>query len=295
MNFNTFVNSGEVIPSFRERKQILYRDPAWQPHTTLVLDSSQRSSGGISNPTWTLPQYIRGCYALSLKSWEIPVSWPNVTSAITLAVTYGANTGGYPTSITIPIGRYNYNNEIGIVTYTTANAAPSTSYTDDLMYVILRLFAGALTSISINASTGVWTWNWNSAQTSVTSTSASVTSFFNISNQASGNTYTWVSSGPVDLTGPKVITLCCGDIARNAYSTAVVNAPCYLCSLPVQAANYGDLISWNPQFEKIVYFADSGKVITALNFMVMDPRTATMISLSADWAIELKIYIDALN
>lgn len=288
--WNTMVNSGQTIPNYRDRKQILYRDPAFQPNTVLILDSSNRSSGGISNPTFSFAAPVSGAYAVSLKSFEIPISWPNVLTAQSFTATYGSNPSSFPTSITIPVGRYNYNNEIGQLTYTTVSAAPATSYTDDLMYYILRQFAGALDSITVNASTGVWTWAWDSSLTSVTSTN--VPTFFNIATQA---TLTWTSSGPIDLTGPKVISVCCGNLARTGYTTPIPFSPCYLVSCPIGNLNYGDLLSFVPPLEKLTFFGDAGQNISNLNLMVMDPRTGTMLPLSADWTVELKIYVDVLQ
>ena len=160
----------------------------------------------------------------------------------------------------------------------------------------MRLFQGAVASITINASTGVWTWAWNSSVVSVTSTSLAVTNFLKVpSGSQAGTGSSWTSTGPVDLSGPKVITICCNDLARNAYSSPVPFSPCYLCSIPVGNYQFGDLLSFVPPYEQIVFSGDVGKPITALTFMVMDPRTGTPLPLSASWSMELKVYIDVLQ
>ena len=113
MAFNSLINTGQVIPNYRERKQLIYRDPKFLPNTILLLDTANITSGTISNPTWLMPTQIRGAYAFSLKSLQMNVSWYNVLVSQTITVTYGANPNTYPTTITIPAGRYDYNNYIG--------------------------------------------------------------------------------------------------------------------------------------------------------------------------------------
>src|SRR3954470_12468972 len=72
---------GQKIPSYGELKQILYRNPSFQPATILTLDSSNRNTNTpINNPTFRVPIPVKGTYAVSLKSLALPVIWPNVTS-----------------------------------------------------------------------------------------------------------------------------------------------------------------------------------------------------------------------
>lgn len=290
MSFNQFVQQGQNIPNYLERKQILYRDPAFQPTTVLILDSSNRITGTINNPTWYLQTPIQGAYAIAMKSMNIPVSWPNLTSAQTITVTYGG--GSFPTSIVIPVGRYSYDPEIGSLSYATVSSAPSTSFLDDLMYCIMRAFGGAVASISINPATGVWTWTWNSTCVSVTSTSTSVTGFLKISNQTA---LTWTSSGQVDLTGPKLLVVTCSDLACGGYITSATQTQCYLCSCPVGNVQSGDLLSHAPTIPKITWFGSAGKYIASITLGIVDAATNQLLPLTADWTCELTTYVDVLQ
>ena len=79
-------------PSYQELKQsILYRNPAFQPHTVVPLDSSNRiTTSPLNNPTWVLPVPVKGAYAVSLKSLTVPATWPNVATTKQFEVTYGS-------------------------------------------------------------------------------------------------------------------------------------------------------------------------------------------------------------
>lgn len=290
MSFNTFVQQGQVIPNYLERKQILYRDPAFQPTTVLVLDTSNRNTGTISNPTWYLQTPIQNAYAISLKSMNIPVSWPNVLSAQTIQVTYGGGT--FPTSITIPIGRYTYDPEVGTLTYATVSAAPASSFLDDLMYVIMRGFNGAIQSILINPATGLWTWTWNSSCVSVTSGSSSVTNFFKITVQSG---LAWLSSSMVDLTGTKLLIISCSDLVTGGYLTSATQAQSYLCSCPVGNLQSGDLLSHAPHPPKVTWFGNIGKYIGNISLSILDAGTNQVLPLTADWTVELTCYADSVQ
>ncbi len=144
---------------------------------------------------------------------------------------YGAVTP-FPGDFTLGIGRYSYNLYAGKITYEMANEAPIDLYLDDLVYILLRWFSGAIDSISINPSTGVWTWVWNEDTVSVTSTSEDVLGFFKIVSQGSR---IWHSSSTVDLVGPKNIVLTCSGLAAGCYVGSIPETCCVpmLCSCPV--------------------------------------------------------------
>src|SRR5688572_8112374 len=106
------------------------------------MDHSQSS-------TWSLCSLIE---ILSVTSLVV-----NVTSVKHFDVEYGAVTA-YPGDFTLGIGRYSYNLYAGEITYAMASAAPVDLYKDDLVYILLRWFNGAIDSITIDPSTGRWTW-----------------------------------------------------------------------------------------------------------------------------------------
>jgi hypothetical protein len=288
MSFNTFVDKGQNIPNYRERKQILYRDPAFQPNLTVILDTSTRSSGTINNPTWNLPTPVQSAYAVSMKSMSIPVSWPNVTATQTFTVVYGANPSNFPHTVYIAPGRYSYDPEIGILTWATVSAAPGTSFTDDIMYCVMRAFNGAINNITVNAATGVWIWNWDPSCDYVDSSSPAVSTFFKVSIQSGLD---W-QGGNIDLTGPKCIVISCSDLVSNGYISPVTPYQSYLCSCPTGNVQSGDVILHVPPMEKITFFGSAGQYIAKISLAIIDASTNLLLPLTADWCTELKLYID---
>ena len=137
---STSYQKGQRIPSFLDLKQILYRNPAFQPCTVLTLDTTNRKiNTALNNPTWNLPIPVKGVYAVQMKSLTLPVSWPNVTRQVEFEVDYGSVTP-FPGNFVLP-------------TYAQAAAAPVNDYLDDFVYYVLRWFSGAVVSISITPST----------------------------------------------------------------------------------------------------------------------------------------------
>jgi len=280
------------IPSYGELKQILYRNPTFQPSTILTLDTSNRNPlTPLNNPSWNLPIPVKGAYAVSLKCLTLPVSWPNVLSNKQFQVVYGAVTA-FPLDLTLPIGRYSYNLYGGRITYAMASAAPVDQYLDDLVYYILRYFSGAVQSIAIDPSTGVWTWIWDSSCVSVTcnaSTYPDVRRFFRVTSQFG---LVWQTEGTVDLTGPKHIMIGCGDLATGTYVSSATSSQNFLCSCPVSTLDFGDLLVHEPPIEHTTWFAVTSKFISTLTLGVVDAATNQLLPLDADWAVELKVYVE---
>jgi hypothetical protein len=283
---------GQRIPTLLELKEsLLTRNPAFQPSTVLTLDTKNRRPGtSINNPTWDIPIPVKGVYACSLKSMCIPVTWPNLSSGVTFTVSYGAVVA-FPTTFVLAPGKYSYNYYAGSVTYAQASAAAATDFKDDLVYILLRAFQGAITSIQIDPSNSQWTWTWDSSCVSVTSSSSDVTNFFKITNQSAGGPLTWTSSGTVDLTGPKMITFSSPELACGGFVSSGTNTQSYLCSCPVSTLNFGDVLSHEPALEHITYFGQASKFVSSLSLAIMDAGTNQLLPLDADWGVELKFYI----
>lgn len=283
---------GQHVPSYLELKNILYRNPSFQPATVLTLDTQNRITGTpFNNPTWNLPTPVKGVYAVSLKSLCMPVSWPNLTRDITFEVTYGTVTP-YPGNFVLPIGRWTYNLYAGSISYATANAAPIADFQDDIIYHILRWFSGAVESISINPSTGVWTWNWDSSCVSVsvnTTAFPDVVDFFRITHFP--DLLTWQSSSTVDMTGPKLLMIGC-PLAKGTYVSSGTNSQSYLCSCPIGDQDYGEILKHEPPIEHVTWFGLASKFISSITLAVIDAATNQLLPLTADWAVELKFYIE---
>lgn len=285
---------GQHVPSYLELKQILYRNPSFQPATILTLDTSNRVAGTpLNNPSWNLPIPVKGAYAVALKSISLPVTWPNVTRIISFEVKYGAVTP-FPGNFVLPNQRFSYNLHQGVVTYTMANSAPISDYQDDLVYYILRWFSGAVESITINPSSGMWTWAWDASCVSVTvdntnGQSNDVYDFFRISHFPDG--LTWQSNGTVDLTGPKLIMIG-SPLAQGTYVASSTNSQNYLCSCPVGDREFGDLLSHEPSIEHITWFGMTSKFISSLTLSIVDAATNLLLPLTADWSVELKFYVE---
>ena len=288
---STSYQKGQRIPSFLDLKQILYRNPAFQPCTVLTLDTANRKiNTALNNPTWNIPIPVKGVYAVQMKSLTLPVAWPNVTRQVEFEVDYGSVTP-FPGNFVLPVGRYSYNLYGGLVTYTQAAAAPVNDYLDDLVYYVLRWFSGAVVSISINPSTGVWIWEWDPSCTSVTVTSGAsdVTGFFKIGTFFPLN---WQSTGTVDLTGPRNIVIGCSDLAAGGYVSSVTNSQNYLCSCPVPTLNFGDILSHEPSNPNVTWFGVAGKYVSSITLSIIDAATNTLLPLDAEWSVELKFYVD---
>lgn len=283
------MQNNQRIPSYLDLKQILYRNPAFQPSTVLTLATENRTQGStLNNPRWNLPYPVKGAYAISLKSLSLPYTWPNVVSAKTFDVTYGAVTA-YPGDFTLPIGNYYYYLNGGTVTYATASALPPTEEKANLVYYILRWFNGGVSSISIDPSNGEWIWTWDPSVVTVTSTSADVLGFFKINYQTS---QTWKSSATVDITGPKLIAIGCPDLAVGGYVSSATPLQSYLCTCPMQTIAQGDLLTHEPPIEHVTWFAQTGKFISAISLGIYDAATNELLPLQAEWSCELKVYID---
>ena len=281
------VHNGLVLPNYADQKKAVLGSRELSSSIVLNLNSINRSSGTYSQPNFILPTPIRAAYAISLRTAEVPVAWGNILTPLTITVTYGASTS-YPLDITIPAGNWNYDYQAGEITYSQAASAPVTSYTDNLIYFILINFAGALDSISVNASTGVWTWLWDDSTVSVTTTSPDALNFFKISYQ---QTTTWLSSGPPDLSGVKIIAFSCSEFATQSYITTSALSQTYLCMAPVDVA-YGDTIIHEQYLEQISYL-QTGLTLSMLSLAIIDPTTNLVLPLQADWCCELKIYTGA--
>jgi hypothetical protein len=157
------------------------------------------------------------------------------------------------------------------------------------MYVIMRGFAGAVTSIAINPATGVWTWTWAGTCVSVTSTSTAVTGFLKISAPSG---LTWTSSATVDLTGTKLLIISCTDLVTGGYLTSATTSQSYLCSAAVGDVNYGDLLAHVPLKQKVTFFGNTGKFISTITLSIIDAGTNQVLPLMADWTIELECYVE---
>ena len=269
------IQNSQRVPDFRELKQILYRNPDFQPATVLALDTTNRVPGTpINNPTFSLPTPVKGSYAVSLKSLTLPVTWPNVTSSVGFEVTYGAVTG-FPGSFTLPIGRYYYDNS-GIVTYTTAAAAPATDFKDNLVYRLLIQMGGAITSIQIDPSDGTWNWEWDPSCVSVTTTSSDVPTFFKISQK--GSLY-WITSGTIDLVGPKLIMIG-ANLASGGYVASSTISQSYLRSC-LPTSSFGDLLTHEPTKEHVTWFGQT-KIVSNVTLAIIDSSTNLLLPLQAD-------------
>lgn len=276
--------NGSIV-SVLERKRLAVESPAFANSVLFSFDSAIRSAGSIAQPSFSLKRPLNRAYAISLRHAQIPVSWGNLLSNVGLEIKT-QNVSPYPSDIILPPGQWSYDLGGGIITFTQASTAPYTSYTDNIIYEILRQFAGALVSIAVNASTGVWTWTWDPALGLVTPVSSTGSSFFKIVNVQIG---TWLSSGPPDLTGPKRIMVSMSQLPGNSFSLPNITSQTFLCSVPV-TDTFGDVIYHEPKVEYVVQFQNP-VTLSNLTFALIEPNTNTVLPATIDWSCELKFYV----
>jgi hypothetical protein len=268
--------------SLQDRKKYIQYNPAFSGSSVCVLCSSNRVSGTINNAIFRLPRPV-SAYAASLKSLILPVTWYNVQNILTFNVTYSPGGQPYPGDFTLEPGNYTYNLYQGEVTYSFVNAQPIYVNANDLAWILLRWFSGALTSITINPTNGGWTWVWNSALTSVTS--SDLPNFFQITEQ---EPLVWLGTNPVDLVGPRDLLISSPELSANSYFSTSAPNQSYICSCPVNAT-YGDVLVHEPSQEIVNYFANE-KPISIITISIQDAHTSQLIPLTMNWVCEIRLY-----
>jgi hypothetical protein len=276
---------GGSQPGFSDRKRYVQYNSAFSGNSTLVLSSAHRSLGTINNALFRLNKPIIA-YAVSLKSLILPVTWPNLTRDINFSVTYTPGAQPYPGNMTVPIGNYSYNLYQGQVTYAEVSAQPIYVNKDDLVWFLLRFFEGAVDSITIDPINGSWTWVWNASITTVTSNDPDVLNFFKITTQTFN---TWVSTGYVDLTGPRNLLINCPELHSESYFSVSSKNQSYICSVPINN-EIGDVINHEPSLEVVNYFQNE-RPISQLSISITDADTGELVPLYLDYILELRFYI----
>ena len=283
-------SSTGVITSDFERKTIATSNILFANTILFDFDTYNRGSGTVAQPMFYLNRPVTQVYGASLRHAQIPNSWGNILTARTLEVKY-ANVVAYPLDIVIPAGNWNYDLQGGQLTYVTVAAAPITSFTDNILYEIMRQFSGAVTSITINASTGVWTWVWDATCGAVTVVSGG--EFYKIDRVESGPPAVWISSGPPDLTGPTKIMIQMSPLPSNAFALPNLYTQSFLCSIPVEAG-FSEVIFHEPRFEQVVQFQNP-VTFSTMAFALIDPTTGLVIPATINWACEIKLYVLTYN
>lgn len=272
--------------TLQDRKRYIQANSAFAGNSTIVIGSGNRIAGTIGNATYRLPKAIIA-YAVSLKSLTLPVSWPNVLNTVHFDVTYSPGGQPYPGDFTMPAGNYTYNLYQGQVTYTQVNAESIYVNQNDIVWYLLRWFGGAITSITIDPSTGGWIWVWNAAMTSVVSSSTDVTDFFKVVRQSGTN---WQSDNPIDLAGPKNLLISCPEMYSEAYFSVAATNQSYICSVPVNQT-YGDVIAHTPAIETVNWFGGN-KPISQFTISITDAATDQLVPLYIDYVLELTFWLE---
>jgi hypothetical protein len=282
-------STGVITDDF-ERKKIATSSTLFCNTILFDFDTVNRSAGSVAQPQFFLQKPVTQCYGVSLRHAQIPNSWGNLLVAKTLEVKY-SNVVAYPLDIVISAGNWNYDIEGGTITYATAAAAPITDFTDNIIYQILRQFAGAVDSIGVNASTGVWTWIWNAACGTVTPVSGQ--SFYKITFTNGGPPSVWLSSGAPDLTGPKKLMIQMNQLPSNGFALPNTSSQSYLCSVPIDAG-FSEVIHHEPYFEQVIQFQHPVN-FSFMSFGLVDPTTGLALPATIDWSCEIKLYVISTN
>jgi hypothetical protein len=266
----------------QDRKRAIYASKEFIGTVDCVIESSSRVTGTPASFTTNLPYAIRGCFSASLSSISIPMNFGTNVYTRSFNVTY-TNVGPWPGSFTLPIGYFYYSISAGTVTYTEAQAYPSSN---NLLYFILNYFSGALESLTVLPQSGGINWEWDSATGGATSTD--VPSFFQL---LSSNGFAWLSNGqPIDLSGVKTIGLIIPDISFQNSKSNVVGIPNYFTTIPV-SVSYGSVLTYEPIREDVSWFGSSTKDISALRIQVVDTSTNVLFPLVSEWSMVLRFYV----
>ncbi len=277
---STYTND-RMSASLQDRKRAIYSSREFIGSVDCVIESSSRITGTISNFTTNLPYSVRGCYAASLNSISIPMNFGTNVYTRSFNVEY-KNVGPWPGDFTLPIGYYYYSINAGTVTYTEASSYP---LSNNLLYVILNWFSGALLSLTVLPQSGGINWTWDPATGGVTSTD--VPSFF----QLVGSTgFSWTSNDqPIDLSGVKTIGVIIPDISFQNSKSNVVGIPNYFTTVPVNVP-YGSVLAYEPSREDISWFGSS-KDISVLRIQLVDTNTNVVLPLVSEWSMVLRFYV----
>ena len=280
--------------SYEERSLIPH--PILQPSYLLYLNSDQRIGGSVNNAFFNIVQpFPRNIFACSVKEMIFVNTIPSL-DASTWAVIYTANPSGFPTQFTLTGGIYTYG--YGTVTYAQASPTIPDLWTNDIRYVLLNSFGGAVTSINVNSITNRWTFNWASSTVSVAWNPAFTSSFlYNVFQlPASLSAPIWTSLGPVNLSPPAEIAVASYELDNEQLrSSAGPNS--WTCLVQVDSGP-GELVFHTPQREDIAVFGKPLTNLSTLNVQLQIPyNSATGVSNGLVqgltwWSLVFRLYQD---
>lgn len=274
------VTGDTLNPSLADRKRALYSSREFMASVECVVDSSSRIRGTPNNFVTLVPYGIRGIYAASLKSCSIPQNFGNVLSAQSFTVTY-QNVVAFPANFTLPVGFYYLNLNQGTLNYTDITVTSSNNICE---YIMINML-GAISSITVNPNTGSWNWVWDGTCGVVTSTD--IGAFWQFLTHAG---ISWIGNGdPINLSGCLSIGIILPELSGTNSKSTQVGIPGYFASVPVTVP-FGQVLAYVPIREDIVFLGGS-KDLSNITVQLVDTQSNTVIPLSSDWTMALRLYV----
>ena len=276
----TFLNDKSAY-SLSDRKRAILESKEFIASVDCVISSASRLTGVPAAFRTNLPFSVRGVYAAFLKSLSLPMTFGNNLSVRTFNVAYD-NVGPWPGDFTLPIGYYYYSVNAGTVTYTEAQAHPSSN---NLLYYILNWFSGALESLTVLPQSGGINWTWDNSTGGVDSTD--VPAWFQLESTTG---LAWISNGnPIDLSGTKTIGIVIPDISCQNSKSNVTPVPNYFATCPVNVG-YGTVLSYEPIREDINWLGNSLD-LSSISVQLVDTATNVVLPVLNDWIMCVRFYV----
>jgi hypothetical protein len=265
--------------------------PILQPTYQLYLNSDQRLSGDVNNATFTIVQpFPRNIFACSIKEFCFLNTIYTLQTSMTWAVIYTANPSAFPTQITLTKGTYSYG--YGTVTYAMASPTIPDIWMNDIRYVLLNAFQGAIASIVVSSITNSWTIHWNPSTVStawnVLLTTPALFTIFNLPPTTSAAL--WSTLGPVNLSPPNQVAFASYQL-DNQQLRGAVGENSWTCVIDVDSGP-GDVVFHTPKREEIARFGKPLDNLSTIDVSIQNPLDNSLIQGLTWWSVLLRLYQD---
>jgi len=268
----------------------LIPNPILRPSLLLYLNSDQRDSGEVNNSVFSIiPPYPKAVYASSLKEFTFLNTIYTFQNNLVWANIYEANPSSFPTQITLTQGTYTYGN--GTVLLADAYPTIPSVYQNDLRYVLINGFQGAITSIAVNSITNRWQIDWDA--TIVTAgwntllTSADLYSIMNLPSSTVGAI--WSTLGPVNLSPPTQLALASVKL-DNEQLTSTKGPNTWFCVVDVDQGP-GEMVYHTPIREDRTEHSRPFDLAT-LTIQILNPLDQSFIQGLVSWSLIMRLYIE---